>query len=171
MDIQPDSDSSMPVCFDWLCAECASLFDSTAVLYPSETGLQTRQYHHNIEELKACVRLGCHLCTALLEKLNYSGYTEYLEKNLASVGERMVNTDHRLWAIYPVPCYKHRDPTQRYKKQIYRLDFFLDLDKSLPSWNPKSLSRSESRKASFELVPANCRASGIPSIILSVRRY
>jgi hypothetical protein len=83
-DIQPDAHSSVPLRFDWLCTRCSSPFDSNAVLNPhANVGFQTRQYHHNIEELKASVKLGGHLCTVLLASVKEKRIRE-LENALSS---------------------------------------------------------------------------------------
>jgi hypothetical protein len=54
----------IPLCQYVLIGFVRDVFDSNAVSYPhAKVDFQTRQYHHNIEELKASVKLGYHLCT------------------------------------------------------------------------------------------------------------
>lgn len=160
MDAQCNKASSVPVRFDWLCTRCSSIFDSNAVLYPHEkSGFQTRQYHHNVEQLKASVSLGCQLCTALLSSMKEE-LIRGLENALASASsDRKVNADHRMIAVFPEPFSGTSDDEAFCKSYITHLCFYPDLDIPLSLFDQNSLS-PKPRLSRFTLFPADCKISG-----------
>lgn len=106
----------------------------------------------------------------LLEQLNGQGYTKDLEETLTSSAcGRTANLDHRLIAVYPSPLVDYLTPEQWRKTHLSRLVFYVDLDKTLSSFDSNFWSqdsRPQLRKVEFGLFAADCRISSAPSLII-----
>jgi hypothetical protein len=166
MDTPCSAGSTPPLQFDRLCTRCLSLFDGTAIVYQHERVLQTLQYHHNMEELKASVRLGCHLCNLLLGNMGEK-HIQALENALTSASsDREVNTKRQIIALLIAPCSSGSNSSNLFTVgDVVYLRFEIDLDIPLSSLAYTDISLQDVM-VDFAMFPTNCE---IPSSIYSAR--
>ena len=157
MEIPSNADPSMPTRLDWLCTQCSSLFDGTASFDEYQTGFARQQYHHNINELRASVKLGCHLCTFRLGNISDKDIRA-LNNALTptSNDRRKVNPDHRLIAVFVVPRPAARPGHFNCVDRDVHFRIQADLDIPLPSLGHRDTSWQDVLME-FELSPVNCK--------------